>query len=125
MEILEIPGYLLEEKVEIARRHLLPKQLERHGLLGKHLSVAPPVAYLLQMPVLAADERAPLHEEAPILEWWPVCPRPSFDRGGTARSECIVAHWLRGWSGPTVNRPYLRWQRPPLRSTRQAPGEVR
>jgi ATP-dependent Lon protease len=43
MEILEIPGYLLEEKVEIARRHLLPKQLERHGLLGKHLSVAPPV----------------------------------------------------------------------------------
>ena len=43
MEILEIPGYLLEEKVEIARRHLLPKQLERHGLAGKHLSVAPPV----------------------------------------------------------------------------------
>ncbi|MCU0863859.1 MAG: endopeptidase La [Planctomycetes bacterium] len=43
MEILEIPGYLLEEKVEIARRHLLPKQLERHGLTGKHLSIAPPV----------------------------------------------------------------------------------
>ncbi|MFO0276918.1 MAG: endopeptidase La, partial [Planctomycetota bacterium] len=43
MEVLEIPGYLLEEKVEIARRHLLPKQLERHGLVGKHLSVAPPV----------------------------------------------------------------------------------
>lgn len=43
MEVLEIPGYLLEEKVEIARRHLLPKQLERHGLASKHLSVAPPV----------------------------------------------------------------------------------
>ncbi|MCR9248459.1 MAG: endopeptidase La [bacterium] len=43
MEILEIPGYLLEEKVEIARRHLLPKQLERHGLLGKHLSIGQPV----------------------------------------------------------------------------------
>ena len=39
MEILEIPGYLLEEKVQIARRHLLPKQLERHGLTGKHLTV--------------------------------------------------------------------------------------
>jgi len=39
MEILDIPGYLLEEKVQIARRHLLPKQLERHGLEGKHLSV--------------------------------------------------------------------------------------
>ncbi|MFY9344142.1 MAG: endopeptidase La [Planctomycetota bacterium] len=43
MEILEIPGYLLAEKVEIARRHLMPKQLERHGLAGKHLSIAPPV----------------------------------------------------------------------------------
>lgn len=43
MEILEIPGYLLEEKVEIARRHLLPRQLERHGLLGRHLSITQPV----------------------------------------------------------------------------------
>jgi len=43
MEVLEIPGYLLAEKVQIARRFLLPKQLERHGLAGKHLSVAPPV----------------------------------------------------------------------------------
>ncbi|MGE3172970.1 MAG: endopeptidase La [Planctomycetota bacterium] len=43
MEILEIPGYLLEEKVEIGRRHLLPKQLERHGLQKKHLSITPPV----------------------------------------------------------------------------------
>jgi ATP-dependent Lon protease len=43
MEILEIPGYLLEEKVEIGRRHLLPKQLERHGLTAKNLSVPLPV----------------------------------------------------------------------------------
>ena len=43
MEILEIPGYLLQEKVEIARRHLLPKQLERHGLESGQLSLAPPV----------------------------------------------------------------------------------
>ena len=39
MEILELPGYLLQEKVEIGRRHLLPKQLERHGLSAKDLSV--------------------------------------------------------------------------------------
>ncbi|MCA8974294.1 MAG: endopeptidase La [Planctomycetes bacterium] len=43
MEILEIPGYLLEEKVQIARRHLLPRQLERHGLSARDLSVAVPV----------------------------------------------------------------------------------
>ncbi len=32
MEIIEINGYTVEEKVEIARRHLLPKQIELHGL---------------------------------------------------------------------------------------------
>ena len=32
MEIIEINGYTLEEKTEIARKHLLPKQLKEHGL---------------------------------------------------------------------------------------------
>ncbi|SHG10186.1 endopeptidase La [Dysgonomonas macrotermitis] len=32
MELIDISGYILEEKVEIARRHLIPKQLENHGL---------------------------------------------------------------------------------------------
>ncbi|MEE4214038.1 MAG: endopeptidase La [Bacteroidales bacterium] len=32
MELIEINGYLLEEKIEIARRHLLPKQLDNHGV---------------------------------------------------------------------------------------------
>ncbi|MCB9015449.1 MAG: endopeptidase La [Lentimicrobiaceae bacterium] len=32
MEIIEINGYLLEEKLEIARRHLVPKQLSEHGV---------------------------------------------------------------------------------------------
>ncbi len=32
MEVLELPGYSEEEKLEIARRHLIPKQLEENGL---------------------------------------------------------------------------------------------
>lgn len=32
MEIIELPGYLVEEKVEIARRHLVPRLLELHKL---------------------------------------------------------------------------------------------
>ncbi|MBM3434667.1 MAG: endopeptidase La [Bacteroidetes bacterium] len=32
MEIIDISGYLLEEKVEIARRHLIPKQMKEHGV---------------------------------------------------------------------------------------------
>lgn len=32
MELIELPGYLETEKLEIAKRHLIPKQMERHGL---------------------------------------------------------------------------------------------
>lgn len=32
MEVIDIPGYLMEEKVEIATRHLVPKQLREHGM---------------------------------------------------------------------------------------------
>ncbi|WP_372947393.1 endopeptidase La [Mariniphaga sp.] len=32
LELIEVSGYLVEEKIEIARRHLIPKQLENHGL---------------------------------------------------------------------------------------------
>ena len=32
MEMIELSGYLVEEKVQIAKRHLLPKQLENHGV---------------------------------------------------------------------------------------------
>ncbi len=37
MEMIEISGYIVEEKVEIARRHLVPKQLLAHGLKRKDL----------------------------------------------------------------------------------------
>ncbi len=32
LELIEMSGYLVEEKIEIAKRHLIPKQLENHGL---------------------------------------------------------------------------------------------
>jgi len=32
MELIRIPGYTEDEKVEIARRHLIPKQIPAHGL---------------------------------------------------------------------------------------------
>ncbi len=39
MEIIEINGYTVEEKVEIAKRHLLPKQIKEHGLKLKDFSI--------------------------------------------------------------------------------------
>ncbi len=40
MEIIRIPGYTEDEKVEIAKRHLLPKQSEAHGLKKDEWSVS-------------------------------------------------------------------------------------
>ena len=37
MEVIEVSGYTEEEKIEIARRHLLPRQLEQHGLSKKQV----------------------------------------------------------------------------------------
>ncbi len=42
MEIINVTGYTIEEKVEIAKRHLLPKQLKEHGLTDKDLKLAKP-----------------------------------------------------------------------------------
>ena len=39
MEIINVSGYTIEEKVEIAKRHLLPKQLKEHGLKSKDLRI--------------------------------------------------------------------------------------
>lgn len=38
MEIIEITGYTMEEKIEIAKRHLVPKQIEEHGLEAKQVA---------------------------------------------------------------------------------------
>jgi ATP-dependent Lon protease len=35
MEVIELPGYTEEDKLEIARRHLLPRQLQEHGLADR------------------------------------------------------------------------------------------
>ncbi|KAL6107205.1 lonp2 [Pungitius sinensis] len=39
MEVLQVPGYTREEKVEIAHRHLIPNQLEQHGLTPQQLHI--------------------------------------------------------------------------------------
>lgn len=38
MELIEISGYITEEKIEIAKRHLVPKKLDEHGLMAGEIS---------------------------------------------------------------------------------------
>ncbi len=42
MEIINVTGYTIEEKVEIGKKHLLPKQLKEHGLTKEHLKLGKP-----------------------------------------------------------------------------------
>ena len=39
MEIINVTGYTIEEKIEIAKRHLLPKQVKEHGLSAKEIKI--------------------------------------------------------------------------------------
>tara|TARA_B110000438_G_scaffold143931_1_gene138722 strand:+ start:173 stop:2566 length:2394 start_codon:yes stop_codon:yes gene_type:complete len=47
MEILEFTGYIQDEKVEIANRHLLPKQIKEHGLKKSEISLTDDAMKLL------------------------------------------------------------------------------
>ena len=40
MEMINIPGYILEDKIQIARKYLLPKQLKAHGVPAKDLKLS-------------------------------------------------------------------------------------
>ena len=49
MEVIDLSGYIVEEKIQIARRHLLPKQLENHGVDKKQLSLpTKTLAYIIE-----------------------------------------------------------------------------
>ena len=43
MEIIEVNGYTIEEKIEIAKQHLVPKQREAHGLKAKDIALKPEI----------------------------------------------------------------------------------
>ncbi|MBC7873361.1 MAG: endopeptidase La, partial [Ferruginibacter sp.] len=40
LEVIDLGGYAVEEKMEIAKRHLFPKQKELHGLKSSHFKIA-------------------------------------------------------------------------------------
>ena len=42
MEIINVTGYTIEEKIEIAKRHLLPKQVKEHCLSSKEIKIGKP-----------------------------------------------------------------------------------
>ncbi|MBX2928369.1 MAG: endopeptidase La [Saprospiraceae bacterium] len=68
MEIIEISGYSMEEKVEIAKRHLIPEQRKEHGLEGKHIRLRPEViARIIQSYTRESGVRALAREIAGVM----------------------------------------------------------
>jgi len=63
MEMIDVSGYIQEEKIEIAKRHLLPKQMENHGITTKHIKITKKVLgevidkYTRESGVRALDQR--------------------------------------------------------------------
>ncbi len=47
MEIIEIPGYTEDEKLGIAQKYLIPRQLDEHGITNKHIRIAEPAIRLI------------------------------------------------------------------------------
>src|ERR1043166_3062948 len=47
MEVIRLAGYTEEEKLEIARRHLLPKQMEENGITARNLNISRPALLAL------------------------------------------------------------------------------
>lgn len=43
MEVIDLPGYTMHEKLEIAQRYLVPRQMERNGLKGASVAIGPEV----------------------------------------------------------------------------------
>ncbi len=47
MELIDVGGYISNEKIEIAHRHLLPKQLENHGVQKKDFKISKPALHTI------------------------------------------------------------------------------
>ena len=49
MELIEVSGYITEEKIEIARRHLIPKEMLANGLKKEHVKFTKPaIEYIIE-----------------------------------------------------------------------------
>jgi len=70
MEVIEIPGYTMEEKVKIARQYLLPEALDEHGITTSHLEITDEVLkYLIASYTREAGVRNLKRELAAVARW--------------------------------------------------------
>jgi ATP-dependent Lon protease len=70
MEIIEIPGYTMEDKLKIARRYIIPEQLSEHGITDEHVEMTDEgVRFLIESYTREAGVRSLKREIAALCRW--------------------------------------------------------
>ena len=70
MEIIEIPGYTMEDKVKIAFHYIVPEQLEAHGITEEHVEITEPgLRFLIESYTREAGVRSLKREVAAVMRW--------------------------------------------------------
>jgi len=70
MEIIEIPGYTMEDKVKIVRNFIIPEQLEEHGLKPESISIDDEsIRFLIESYTREAGVRSLKREVAGVMRW--------------------------------------------------------
>ncbi len=103
MEVIEVPGYSEDEKLEIARRFLLPRQLTEHGLTGRDVTLSDEtVRALVRYYTLEAGVRALARQIATI------CRKVARARAtGDPRRHAVRPDQLEDYLGHRVYQPEM------------------
>src|SRR6476469_5944449 len=98
MEILDLPGYTRREKLAIARRHLIPKQIEEHGLTEERLQITDEaIEEIIEHYTREAGVRSLERQLASVIRGVAVKVAEGDDTPRVVKSEDDV----RGFLGPT------------------------
>jgi len=70
MEIIEIPGYTMEDKLKIARAYIIPEQLKEHGITAEHTEMTDEgIRFLIESYTREAGVRSLKREIAALCRW--------------------------------------------------------
>ncbi len=107
MEVIRLSGYTEQEKLQIAKRYLVPRQLEAHGLSAKNVRISSPV---LRTIIRAYTREAGLRNlEREIAT---ICRKVAVKRAmGNTRPMAVTHAKLSQFLGPPRNMPEERLKR--------------
>jgi ATP-dependent Lon protease len=70
MEIIEIPGYTMEDKLKIVRTYIIPEQLSEHGISDEHVEITDEgIRFLIESYTREAGVRSLKREIAALCRW--------------------------------------------------------